>query len=73
MIGRDYMMQRPLTCVEICAGAGGQALGRLFGEGAGGPVAGRQGGGEVLTRNSVKNIGLEESGTSPVLAGVGHV
>ena len=27
MIRRDCMMQRPLTCVEICAGAGGQALG----------------------------------------------
>jgi DNA (cytosine-5)-methyltransferase 1 len=26
-IGRDWFMQRPLTCVEICAGAGGQALG----------------------------------------------
>lgn len=23
----EYIMQRPLTCVEICAGAGGQALG----------------------------------------------
>lgn len=25
-VRRNYM-QRPLTCVEICAGAGGQALG----------------------------------------------
>ena len=24
---RDHFMQQPLTCVEICAGAGGQALG----------------------------------------------
>ena len=24
---RDQFMQQPLTCVEICAGAGGQALG----------------------------------------------
>ena len=26
-LGADKVMQRPLTCIEICAGVGGQALG----------------------------------------------